>query len=109
LILEFSTKIFLEKEMSKPSVLGLVGGESMDIWENIAPMHLLTDTWFLGLLVIFMLLTLRSLQEWKCKTCNIRKEMSQYGYNHFKITIHNKYVNICYANEFFVEFNNYIC
>jgi hypothetical protein len=29
--------------MSKPSVLGLVGGESMDILENVAPMHLLTD------------------------------------------------------------------
>jgi hypothetical protein len=41
--LESSTNILLEKEMSKPSVLGLVGGESMDILENVAPMHLLTD------------------------------------------------------------------
>jgi hypothetical protein len=73
-MLESFTKILLEKEMSKPSVLGLVAGESMDIWENVAPMHLLTDTWLFGLLVILMLLTLRSLQEWKCKTCTIIKK-----------------------------------
>jgi hypothetical protein len=30
-MLESFTKIFLEKEMSKPSVLGLVAGESMVI------------------------------------------------------------------------------
>jgi hypothetical protein len=71
-------------------VLGLVGGESMDILENVAPMHLLTDMWPFGLLVIFMLLTLRSLQEWNCKTCTINKKKSQYAHNHFKITIYNK-------------------
>jgi hypothetical protein len=73
LIKESSTKIFLEEEMSKPSVLGLLPGESIDIWENFAPIQLLTDTWDLGLLVIFMFLTLRSLQEWNCKICTIRK------------------------------------
>jgi hypothetical protein len=62
---ESSTKILLEKEISKPSVLGLVGGASIDIWEKVASLHLLTDTWSLGLLVTIMLLTLRSLQEWK--------------------------------------------
>jgi hypothetical protein len=30
-MLESSTKIFLEEEMSKPSVLGLFAGESIDI------------------------------------------------------------------------------
>jgi hypothetical protein len=46
-------------------VLGLVGGASIDMLENVAPLHLLTDTWPLGLLVTNILLTLRSLQEWK--------------------------------------------
>jgi hypothetical protein len=41
---ESSTKILLEKEISKPSVLGLVGGASIDMLENVAPLHLLTDT-----------------------------------------------------------------
>jgi len=57
--------------MSNPSVLGLVAGELMDTWENVVWLHILTDTWELGLLVILRLLTLRSLQEWKNRACTI--------------------------------------
>jgi hypothetical protein len=70
---ESSIKILLESEIWNPSVLGLVPGEAMCIWENFAPLHILTDTWDFGLLTILKLLTLRPLHEWKYNICTIKK------------------------------------
>ena len=51
-MLESLINIFLEKEMSIPSVLGLSAGERMVIWENLAPSQPFMVMWALGLFVI---------------------------------------------------------
>ena len=72
-MLESSIKILLELEMSNPSVLGLVAQELIDIWENVVWLHIVTETWDLGLFMILKFLTLRPLQELKNNICTNKK------------------------------------
>jgi len=66
---ESSIAIFLEPEISKPSVLGLLGGAFILIWENNAPSQPFTHMWAPGLFLVLRDFTLRPLQEWKRKDC----------------------------------------
>jgi hypothetical protein len=76
--------MFLEWAISNPSVLGLVGGELMAIWENVAPSHITMDIWDLGLFLSLNFLTMRALQEWKNNICTIKK-LSSHTHNDYKI------------------------
>lgn len=80
-MVESCIKIFLEAEMSMPSVLGLLAGESMDRWENVAPSQPFMPMWAPGLLVNLKLLTVRLLQEWKNTACKIHMK------NHVSLVI----------------------